>query len=168
MSIDKQPRFAGGVSQMLMFCVSRGQQRATKRIFKAMIKGREKETKQQDHCLKRMGNCGIVTEEAELLKSYFSSSYCLLLKGKCCANINAGSLTVDGACIPTHTRTISRNMACLQIRIVKELIKNYLIDLNEFKSFRADELHPKLLKELADILSQPLSIIFEKFWTTRK
>ena len=36
--------------------------------------------------------------------------------------------------------------------------------MNKFKSPGSDELHPRVLKELAEELSEPLSIIFLKLW----
>ena len=38
--------------------------------------------------------------------------------------------------------------------------------LNEFKSPGPDELHPRMLKELAEEISEPLAIIFEKSYRT--
>lgn len=44
-----------------------------------------------------------------------------------------------------------------QIRIDRELVCNPLTGLNELKLFGLRELHPRVLKELADVLAEPLS-----------
>ena len=54
----------------------------------------------------------------------------------------------------------------LQLEIDKQIVKEYLITLNDFKSPEPDELHSRVLKELAKELSELLSIIFLKSWET--
>lgn len=51
-----------------------------------------------------------------------------------------------------------------KIRINVEPVKNYLTGLNRFTSLGVDELHPRILKELTDVLSELPLIIFEKSW----
>ncbi|CAM5085029.1 unnamed protein product [Eretmochelys imbricata] len=47
-----------------------------------------------------------------------------------------------------------------------EVVRDYLEKLDVHKSMGPDELHPRVLKELADVIAEPLAIIFENSWRT--
>ncbi|CAM4605533.1 unnamed protein product, partial [Caretta caretta] len=51
-----------------------------------------------------------------------------------------------------------------QPSVEKEVVRDYLEKLDEHKSKGLDALHPRVLKKLADVIAEPLAIIFENSW----
>ncbi|CAM4574301.1 unnamed protein product [Caretta caretta] len=51
-----------------------------------------------------------------------------------------------------------------QPSVEKEVVRDYLEKLDVHKSMGLDVLHPRVRKELADVIAEPLAIIFENSW----
>ncbi|CAM4513480.1 unnamed protein product [Caretta caretta] len=76
----------------------------------------------------------------------------------------------DGKVITTWGITTSHGIITWGIdgqpSVEKEVVRDYLEKLDVHKSMGPDELHPRVLKELAAVIAEPLAIIFENSWQT--
>ncbi|CAM4585244.1 unnamed protein product [Lepidochelys kempii] len=123
--------------------------RVTRRVSSGMLATRRKPRKVWGPLMNEEGS--LVTEDAEkanVLNAFFASVF------------------TNKVSFQTAALGITKWGRDGQPSVEKEVVRDYLEKLDVHKSMGPDELHPRVLKELAAVIAEPLAIIFENSWRT--
>ncbi|CAM4644907.1 unnamed protein product [Lepidochelys kempii] len=121
--------------------------KSNKKGFFRYVSNKKKVKERVGRLLNEGGN--LVTEDVEkanVLNAFFASVFMNKISSQTTA---LGSTAWGGGDQPP---------------VEKEVVRDYLEKLDEHKSMGPDVLHPRVLKELAVVIAEPLAIIFENSW----